>query len=46
MGLQGPPNHPRVKGFEAEVGGRVHAAGAARLFLDGAREFLRAEKGS
>ena len=58
MGLQGQPNHPRVKEFEAEVAGRVHAAGrkmtsdvivaagAARLFLDGAREFLRAERRS
>ncbi len=58
MGLQGQPNHPRVKEFEAEVASRVHtagrkmtsdvlvAAGATRLFLDGVREFLRAEKGS
>ena len=58
MGLPGQPNHPRVKEFEAEVAGRVHdasrkmtsdvivAAGATRLFLDGAREFLRSEKGS
>jgi len=50
MGLQGQPNHPRVKEFEAEVAGRVHAAGrkmtsgvivaagATRLFLDGTRE--------
>ena len=56
MGLQGQPNHPRVKEFEAEVAGRVHAAGrkmtsdvivaagAPRLFLGGAREFLRAER--
>ena len=55
MGLQGQPNHPRVKEFEAEVAARVHAAGkrmtsdaivavgAARLFLDGARAFLQAE---
>ena len=58
MGLPGQPNHPRIKEFEAEVAARVHAAGrkmtsdvivaagATRLFLDGAREFLRAEKGS
>ena len=55
MGLQGQPNHPRVKEFEAEVASRVHAAGrkmtsdvigAARLFLDVAREFLRAERRS
>ena len=58
MGLPGQPNHPRVKEFEAEVATRVHAAGrkmtsdvivtagAARLFLDGAREFLRAERRS
>ncbi len=58
MGLQGQPNHPGVKEFEAEVASRVHATGrkmtsdvivalgADRLFLDGAREFLRAEKGS
>jgi len=57
MGLPGQPNHPNVKEFEAEVAARVHAAGrkmtsdvivaagATRLFLDGAREFLRAEKG-
>ena len=47
-----------IKEFEAEVAGRVHAAGrkmtsdsivaagAARLFLDGARKFLRDAKGS
>jgi len=58
MGLPGQPNHPRVKEFEAEVSARVHASGrkmtsdvivttgAARLFLDGARAFLRAEQGS
>ena len=58
MGLQGQPNHPRVKEFEAEVVGRVHAAGkkmtsdvlvavgAARLFLDGARAFLQSEGGA
>ena len=56
MGLQGQPNHPRVKEFEVEVAARVHAAGrkmtsdvlvalgAARLFLDGARAFLEAER--
>ena len=56
MGPQGQPNHPRVKEVEAEVAGRVHAAGrkmtsgvivaagAPRLFLGGAREFLRAER--
>ena len=55
-GLQGQPNHPRVKEFEAEVTSRVDAAGrkmtsdvivaagAPGLFLDGAREFLRAER--
>lgn len=53
MGLPGQPNHPRVKEFEAEVTSRVHAAGrkmtadvisaagAARLFLDGARQFIQ-----
>ena len=58
MGLQGQPNHPRVKEFEAEVIGRVHAAGkkmtsdvlvavgAAKLFLDGARAFLQSEGGA
>ena len=56
MGLQGQPGHPRVKEFEAQVVSRVHAAGkqmtsdvivaagAARLFLDGATEFLRTSK--
>jgi len=54
MGLQGQPNHPTVKEFEDEVAAKVHAAGrmmtsdvivttgATWLFLDGAREFLRA----
>ena len=58
MGLPGQPNHHRVKEFESEVAARVHAtgkrmtsdvivaAGAARLFLEGAREFLQAEKGT
>ncbi|MFQ6029570.1 MAG: HpcH/HpaI aldolase/citrate lyase family protein [Dehalococcoidia bacterium] len=53
MGLQGQPNHPRVKEFEEQVAARVHAAGkkttadvmagptASRLFLDGARAFLQ-----
>ena len=57
-GLLDQPNHPRVKEFEAEVAARVHAAGkkmtsdvvvaagAARLFLDGARAFLKAERGA
>ncbi len=57
-GLPGQANHARIKEFEAEVAGRVHAAGrkmtsdvivaagAARLFLDGARKFLRDAKGS
>ena len=52
MGLQGQPNHPRVKEFEAAVAGKVRAAGkktsedvmvmarTANLFLDGARAFL------
>ena len=52
MGLQGQPNHPRVKEFEAAVADRVRAAGkktsedvmvmarAANLFLEGARAFL------
>ncbi len=56
MGLPGQPDHPRVKEFEAQVAARVHAAGkkmtsdvivatgASRLFLDGARAFLRAQK--
>ena len=56
MGLQGQPGHPRVKEFEAQVAARVHAAGremtsdvivaagAARLFLDGAAAFLQASK--
>jgi len=58
MGLQGQPNRPRVKDFEAEVASRIHAAGrkmtsdvivaagVARLFLDGASKFLRAERRS
>lgn len=57
MGLPGQPNHPRVKEFEAQVIGAVHAAGkkmaddvmvsarAVNLFLDGARAFLKACKG-
>ena len=52
MGLQGQPNHPGVKEFEAAVADRVRAAGkktsedvmvmarAANLFLEGARAFL------
>ncbi len=52
MGLPGQPNHPRVKEFEAQVRDAVHAAGkkmtedvmaaagAANLFLDGAKAFL------
>jgi len=52
------PNRPRAKEFEAEVASRIHAAGrkmtsdvivaagVARLFLEGAREFLRAERRS
>ena len=55
MGLQGHPNHPRVKEFEAEVIARVHAAGkkmtsdvlvsvgVVKLFLDGARAFLQSQ---
>ena len=47
-----------AKEFEAEVASRIHAAGrkmtsdvivaagVARLFLEGAREFLRAERRS
>ena len=58
MGLPGQPDHPRVKEFEAQVAAKVHAAGkkmtsevivaagAGRLFLDGARAFLRAQKGA
>ena len=58
MGLPGQPEHPRVKEFEAQVTARVHASGkkmtsdvivatgASRLFLDGARAFLRAQKGA
>ena len=56
IGLQGQPNHPRVKEFEAQVREKVHAAGkqmaddvmvaarATNLFLDGARAFLRNAK--
>lgn len=52
MGLQGQPNHPDVRRFEATVRDAVHAAGrqmaddvtasmrADRLFLDGARAFI------
>ena len=52
MGLQGQPDHPRVKEFEETVAARVRAAGkktsedvmvmarAANLFLEGARAFL------
>ena len=58
MGLQGQPNHPKVKEFEAKVMDEVHAAGkqmttevmvsarSANLFLDGCRAFLKAQKGS
>ena len=57
MGLQGQPNHPRVKEFEDTVAARVRAAGkktsedvmvaarAANLFLDGARAFLDGNRG-
>ena len=53
MGLQGQPNHPKVKEFEAQVRDAVHVAGkkmadevmnsarAANLFMDGARAFLK-----
>ena len=56
MGMPGQPNHPRVKEFESQVAARVRAAGkkmtsdvivttgASRLFLDGARAFLQAQK--
>lgn len=56
MGLQGQPNHPRVKEFEAAVAGKVRAAGkktsedvmvmarTANLFLDGARAFLESHR--
>ena len=56
MGLQGQPNHPKVKEFEAKVRDLVHAAGrkmeeevlvparAVSLFLDGARSFLKSQK--
>ena len=52
MGLQGQPDHPRVKEFEETVAARVRAASkktsedvmvmarAANLFLEGARAFL------
>lgn len=58
MGLPGQPGHPKVKEFEAKVRDAVHAAGrkmaddvmssarAGNLFLDGARAFLKAKKGS
>ena len=57
MGLQGQPNHPRVKEFEETVAARVRAAGkktsedvmvaarAANLFLEGARAFLDRNRG-
>ena len=56
MGLPGQPNHPKVKEFEANIRDAVHAAGkktvydvmviarAARLFLEGARGFLKSHK--
>ena len=58
MGLQGQPNHARVKEFEVEVTTRVHAAGrkmtadvlvaagAARIFIDGLRSFVSDEGGA
>ena len=57
MGLPGQPDHPRVKEFEAQVTGAVHALGkkmsdevmvaalATELFLGAAEAFLEAEKG-
>lgn len=57
MGLQGQPNHPKVKEFEATVRDAVHAAGrkmaedvmasvrATNLFMDGAKAFLESQKG-
>jgi 2-keto-3-deoxy-L-rhamnonate aldolase RhmA len=57
LGLPGQPNHQRVKEFEARVRQAVHAAGkrmaddvmasarATDLFLHGAREFLKVQKG-
>ena len=50
MGLQGQPNHPRVKEFEAEVASRVHAAGrkmTSDVFVAaGASCFLRGPENS
>jgi 4-hydroxy-2-oxoheptanedioate aldolase len=57
MGLQGQPNHPKVKEYENTIRNAVHAAGkkmaeevtssarAANLFIDGARAFLNSSKG-
>ena len=57
MGLQGQPNHPKVKEFEAQVRDAVHSAGkkmsdevmasarATNLFLDGCRAFLQEARG-
>jgi len=57
LGLPGQPGHQRVKEFEAKVRQAVHAAGkrmaedvmtsvrATDLFLHGAREFLKGQKG-
>ena len=57
MGLQGQPNHPKVKEYEDTVRQKVHAAGkqmaedvmdsarAGNLFLDGARAYLKESRG-